>query len=213
LPHAIEAAPFRLNAAPELLRFSYLSATPVRARAQPLFAIGANCDERRTREIAVAAAEANNPAAFLHSLVQEGDCPMIRALMAALALLMLAGCSSHATRSDVAADPLFNGVYRLAYSGTGQALYYRFYPDGIVLSARSDAPADLVIGTLDSSATDTSRGQWQASDGQLRVSVDEGTVRYESRFDINAGGRIALRGLPRAFDFIPEGSQAGLTAR
>lgn len=138
---------------------------------------------------------------------------MIRALMVALALVTLAGCSSQSARTDVAADPLFNGVYRLAYSGTGQALYYRFYPDGVVLSARSDAPADLVIGTLDTAAADTSRGQWQAGDGQLRVSVDEGTVRYESRFDIDADGRIALRGLPRTFDFIPEGSAAGLTAR
>lgn len=127
----------------------------------------------------------------------------ISAILASLVLLCLAGCASTPkAEPGVVYAPNYDGVYRLAYSATGSALYYRFYADGIVLSARTDAPAGDVLGSLVPANADASRGNWSAENGELRIGVDEGTVRYDSRFDIRPDGRIALRGLPRAFEFI-----------
>lgn len=120
---------------------------------------------------------------------------------AALAALLLTACAS-TPPADVAYTPNYDGIYRLAYNTSGGALYYRFYSDGIVVSARSDAPADKVLATLTLENANTSRGKWTASNGELHVGVDEGTVSYDSRFDIRTDGRIALRGLPRSFEFI-----------
>jgi len=116
---------------------------------------------------------------------------------------LVGGCAS-APKNDatVVYAPNFDGIYRLAYSSTGSALYYRFYPDGIVVSARSDAPAIEIFSTLTLENANTSRGTWSATDGELRIGVDEGTVSYDSRFDIRPDGRIALRGLPRTFEFV-----------
>jgi hypothetical protein len=127
-----------------------------------------------------------------------------RLLLAAAALLatLLVGCAT-IPQQPVASNPNFDGIYRLSYSGTGSALYYRFYADGVVLSARSDAPFADIIAGLDLANSDASRGTWAAHNGELRVGIDEGTVWYDSRFDLRADGRIALRGLPRTFDFIP----------
>lgn len=133
---------------------------------------------------------------------------MARILIAALLMataLFTAGCASKGTQANsaaVPAQPKFDGVYRLAYAGTGQALYYRFFADGVVLSARSDAPMPDVIDSLELANADTSRGTWRAAGSELRVGVNEGTVWYDSRFDLRPDGRIALRGLPRSFDFI-----------
>ena len=123
-------------------------------------------------------------------------------VVAALATALLAGCASTPKVDDVVYAPHFNGIYRLAYSNTGNALYYRFYDDGLVISARSDAPATDVFNELTLENANVSRGTWTANAGELRVGVDEGTVSYDSRFDIRADGRIALRGLPRSFEFI-----------
>lgn len=125
----------------------------------------------------------------------------ILASLAAVAALALAGCAS-TPKADVVYEPNYDGIYRLAYSTDGGALYYRFYQGGIVVSARSDAPASDVLATLTLENANTSRGNWRASAGELRVGVDEGTVSYESRFDIRTDGRIALRGLPRSFEFL-----------
>ena len=120
---------------------------------------------------------------------------------AALAALLLTACAS-APQDDLVYSPNYDGIYRLAYSANGGALYYRFYSDGIVISARSDAPADKVLATLTLENANTSRGNWTAANGELRVGVNEGSVSYDSRFDIRGDGRIALRGLPRSFEFI-----------
>lgn len=127
----------------------------------------------------------------------------IAAILASFALLCLAGCASTPTAdAGIVYAPSYDGVYRLTYSASGSALYYRFYADGVVLSARTDAPAVDVLASLVPGNADASRGNWSAGRGELRIGVDEGTVRYDSRFDIRPDGRIALRGLPRAFEFI-----------
>lgn len=125
----------------------------------------------------------------------------ILVVAAALAALLLTACAS-APREDLVYTPNYDGIYRLAYSSNGGALYYRFYSDGIVVSARSDAPADQVFSTLTLENANTSRGSWSAGNGELHIGVNEGTVWYDSRFDIRTDGRIALRGLPRSFEFI-----------
>ena len=125
----------------------------------------------------------------------------ILVIVAALATLLLTACAS-APQPDVAYTPNYDGIYRLAYSSNGGALYYRFYSDGIVVSARSDAPASDIFSTLTLENANTSRGNWTASNGELHVGVNEGAVSYDSRFDIRTDGRIALRGLPRSFEFI-----------
>ncbi|MFZ5757389.1 MAG: hypothetical protein ACOY3X_10830 [Pseudomonadota bacterium] len=127
---------------------------------------------------------------------------MVRRLLVIAAAALLAACAA-TPQAPVAQNPHFDGIYRLSYSNTGGALYYRFYPEGIVLSARSEAPATDVVGTLTLENANTSRGTWSATNGELKVGVNEGTVWYDSRFDINGDGRIALRGLPRNFEFLP----------
>lgn len=133
---------------------------------------------------------------------------MIRAFTFALlaACALLAGCASQKSLSPVASDavlaPHYDGIYRLSYNANGSALYYRFYPDGNVVSARSDAPAAYIFGTLTLENASTSRGTWSVSNEELRVAVEEGTVWYDSKFEIRGNGRIALSGLPRSFEFI-----------
>ena len=124
------------------------------------------------------------------------------ALCAAACALLTACAAAPARNADIVYAPNYDGIYRLAYSATGSALYYRFYPDGVVVSARTEAPASEILTTLTLENANTSRGNWSATNGELRVGVDEGTVWYDSRFDIRPDGRIALRGLPRAFEFI-----------
>lgn len=126
---------------------------------------------------------------------------LVLSLFAVLALA-LSGCAS-LQNADVVANPNFDGVYRLTYAGNGASLYYRFYADGVVVSARSEGMAQDIIETLDVANADVSRGKWAAHQGELRIGVDEGTVWYDSRFDIRPDGRIALRGLSRAFEYIP----------
>lgn len=135
----------------------------------------------------------------------------ILATVAALATLLLGACAS-TPRADIVYAPHYDGIYRLAYSTDGSALYYRFYPEGVMVSARSDSPANDVLATLTLENANTSRGTWQAASGELRVGVDEGSVSYESRFDIQPDGRIALRGLPRSFEFIRTDSTGGVVA-
>lgn len=130
---------------------------------------------------------------------------MIRRLMIRLSALaaaaLLTACAS-TPQAPVAQSPNFDGIYRLSYSNTGGALYYRFFPEGIVLSARSDAPAADIVTSLTLENANTSRGTWTASNGELKVGVNEGSVWYDSRFDLRGDGRIALRGLPRNFEFF-----------
>lgn len=111
------------------------------------------------------------------------------------------------------AAPGYDGIYRLAYSNTGDALYYRFYTGGILLSARTDAPASTVLSMLTLENANTSRGTWRVANSELRVEVEEGTVSYSSRFAIRGDGRIALMGLPRHFEFIRTGDNSTLSAR
>lgn len=123
--------------------------------------------------------------------------------VAALSALLLSACASTGQK-DVVYTPNYDGIYRLTYSTNGGALYYRFYADGLVVSARTSAlPAGDVYNTLTLENANTSRGKWSAGNGELRIAIDEGTVWYDSRFDIRTDGRIALRGLPRSFEFIP----------
>ena len=117
---------------------------------------------------------------------------------------LLAACAT-APKQPVVYQPDFNGVYRLAYSASGSALYYRFFPNGTVLSSRSDAPAADVIAGLTLDNENANRGRWTAANGEIHVGVSEGTVSYDSRFDIRNDGRIALHGLPRAFQFLRTG--------
>jgi hypothetical protein len=131
---------------------------------------------------------------------------MVIRLFAALLIAVaasLSGCAS-APRTDTTAvyEPNYDGVYRLSYSAAGNALYYRFYPGGVVISARSEAPADEIISNLNLESAKVSRGSWSAGNGELRVGIEEGTVTYDSSFDIRQNGRIALRGLPRSFEFL-----------
>lgn len=141
----------------------------------------------------------------------------IRLLLAAFVVVLasLSGCAS-APRSDVSAtaasEPMYDGIYRLAYSAAGNALYYRFYPGGVVVSVRSDAPAADVFASLNLENDKASRGNWSASDGELRIGVEEGSVTYDSRFDLRANGRIALRGLPRSFEFVRSDNMGGVVA-
>lgn len=127
----------------------------------------------------------------------------ILATVCIAASALLSGCaSSPKEQAAVVYAPNYDGIYRLTYSSTGSSLYYRFFPEGVVVSARADAPAEDVMRTLTLENANTSRGTWSASNGELRIGVDEGTVSYESRFDLRQNGRIALRGLPRNFEFI-----------
>ena len=64
-------------------------------------------------------------------------------------------------------------------------------------------PAADVLPTLSLENANTSRGSWTAVNGELKIGVNEGTVWYDSRFDLGNDGRIALRGLPRSFEFLP----------
>lgn len=125
----------------------------------------------------------------------------------------LSGCAG-APQNDVTVnvEPNYDGIYRLGYSAAGGALYYRFYPGGVVLSTRTDAPAADIYDALTVENARASRGTWSSSEGELRVGVEEGTVTYDSRFDIRPGGRIALRGLPRSFEFIRSDAAAGSVA-
>lgn len=134
-------------------------------------------------------------------------------LLSLLTALLAGGCAT-LPQQPVALSPHFDGVYRLSYSGSGSALYYRFFADGTVLSARSEAPAFTVIQRLSPDNEVTSRGTWQVQSGELRIGVDEGTVSYDSRFQLREDGRIALLGLPRAFEFIPfDGQGQALLSR
>lgn len=118
---------------------------------------------------------------------------------------LLAACAT-APKKPVVYQPDYDGVYRLAFSASGSALYYRFFPNGTVLSARSDAPVPDVVAGLTLDNENASRGNWNAADGEIHVGVSEGTVSYDSRFDIRDDGRIALHGLPRAFQFLRTGA-------
>ncbi|MFP5383166.1 MAG: hypothetical protein ACLGHG_03760 [Gammaproteobacteria bacterium] len=134
-------------------------------------------------------------------------------ILASVLALMLGACASQ-PQDPVSQNPNFDGIYRLAFSGTGSALYYRFYNDGSVLSARSDAPVFDIVDMLKADNADVSRGTWSARAGELRIGVDEGTVSYDSRFDLRGDGRIALRGLPRSFEFIRfDGGKAVVSTR
>lgn len=130
-------------------------------------------------------------------------------LAAALAGL-LGGCAAMAEK-QTAASPKLDGVYRLNYGNNGDTLYYRFQADGVVLSARSDAPAADVAAALasgDYERIEVNPGSWALEDGALQVSVTERTVSYDSRFDLQADGVIALRGMQRTFDFLPDNGAA-----
>jgi len=138
-------------------------------------------------------------------------------LLAALVIAVLAslsGCASapRDVSATAASEPMYDGIYRLAYSASGNALYYRFYPGGVVVSLRSDAPAADVFASLNLDNDKASRGSWSASDGELRVGVEEGSVTYDSRFDLRANGRIALRGLPRTFEFVRADANGSVVA-
>jgi hypothetical protein len=126
----------------------------------------------------------------------------------------LSGCASapRDVSAAVASEPMYDGIYRLAFTASGNALYYRFYPGGVVVSVRSDAPAADVFASLSLENEKASRGNWTASDGELRVGVEEGSVTYDSRFDLRANGRIALRGLPRTFEFVRADASGGVVA-
>lgn len=128
----------------------------------------------------------------------------VATLIAAVFLALgLGGCASIQNNdATIVYTPHFDGVYRLTYSANGGSLYYRFFPEGVVLSARTDAPPEEILRSLTLDDASASRGTWSASNGELRIGVDEGTVSYDSRFDIRQDGRIALRGLPRNFEFI-----------
>ena len=133
--------------------------------------------------------------------------------VAALAALLLTACATTAQK-DIVYTPNYDGIYRLTYSASGGALYYRFYADGFVVSVRTSAlPAGDVYNTLTLENANTSRGKWSAgNNGELRIAIDEGTVWYDSRFDIRADGRIALHGLQRSFEFIPATAAGGAFA-
>lgn len=130
----------------------------------------------------------------------------IAAIVAATALTI--GCAGTGTSTSRAITeaanitPDYDGIYRLAYSNTGTALYYRFFDDGVLISIRSDAPATEALSLLTLENAKASRGTWRVADGELRVGVEEGVISYASRFAISANGRITLLGLPRQFDFI-----------
>lgn len=140
----------------------------------------------------------------------------IRLLVAAFVVVLasLSGCASapRDVSATVASEPMYDGIYRLAYSAAGNALYYRFYPGGVVVSVRSDAPAADVFASLNLDNAKASRGSWSASDGELRIGVEEGSVTYDSSFDLRANGRIALRGLPRTFEFVRADANGGVVA-
>ncbi|MFP5440559.1 MAG: hypothetical protein ACLGHJ_03635 [Gammaproteobacteria bacterium] len=124
---------------------------------------------------------------------------------------LLAGCAS-LSGAPAAATPHFDGVYRLTYGNGGDTLYYRFLADGVVLATRSDAPPSDVAAALESGDygnLEVNPGKWTIVDGALQVSVTERTVSYDSRFDLRADGAIALRGMQRTFDFLPEGASGG----
>lgn len=140
---------------------------------------------------------------------------MVRRLFAAAAFaaaFLLTACAT-APKEAVVASPNFDGVYRLAYAANGGALYYRFYPEGIVLSARTDAPTADVLPVLTLENANVSRGKWTAANGEVKVGVNEGDISYDSRFDLRPDGRIALHGLPRAFEFLRHGRDIELSSR
>lgn len=137
---------------------------------------------------------------------------LLATLLAGFLAGPLTGCASLSGSPAAAATPHFDGVYRLTYGNGGDTLYYRFQADGVVLAARSDAPPADVVAALksgDYGRIEVNPGKWSVVDGALQVSVTERTVSYESRFDLRADGGLALRGMQRTFDFLPEGAAAG----
>lgn len=120
--------------------------------------------------------------------------------------LTLGGCASLAPPAATAPAPHFDGVYQLTYSNTGSTLYYRFLPGGVVLTARSNAPAADVLSALESGnygSIEVNSGTWSLEGDSLRVGVTESTVSYDSRFDLRPDGSIALQGMTRTFEFRP----------
>ncbi len=116
---------------------------------------------------------------------------------------LLAGCAT--MKPAVVVNPNFDGTYRLIYSGSSTAIYYRFLSDGSLYASRTDAPQDDVLSAMRDGGDQefsVNVGTWRVTDSALVISVTEKNTSYNTRFDIRDGGVITLSGMKRKFDFL-----------
>lgn len=110
----------------------------------------------------------------------------------------------------VSAKPHFDGTYRLVFGGTGKALYYRFLSDGTLYASRTEAPPGDVIAAMRNGEDGkdgefkVNVGTWRVDGDALMIGVTETTTSYNTRFDIQTDGDIALAGMPSTFEFVPD---------